>query len=155
MRRAGIWKIRKRKPCAEQTAASADSKQTAKAAGQPAEVLLGEDVSRQNTIKVGGKSAFEKFKSQIISEFNALGIDGMPEITELYCLCGSFVNLEYPLPSGKTAKFLNDQNIYLGTQADCELVDRCFGLVADMNFLLVCEYGENGTNPDIVVYKKR
>ena len=106
-------------------------------------------------IKVGGKSAFEKFKRQIISEFNALEIEGMPEITELYCLCGSFVNLEYPLPSGKTAKFLNDQNIYLGTQADCEFVDRCFGLVADMNFLLVCEYGENGTNPDIVAYRKR
>lgn len=106
-------------------------------------------------IKVGGKSAFEEFKNQIISEFNALNVEGMPKITELYCLCGSFVNLEYPLPSGGAVKFLDDKNIYLGTQVDCEFVDRCFGLVAGMDFLLVCEYGENGTNPEIVVYKRR
>lgn len=106
-------------------------------------------------IKVGGKSAFEEFKNKIISEFNALKIEGMPEITELFCLCGSFVNLEYPLSNGTTVKFLDDKNIYLGTQVDCEFVDRCFGLVADMNFLLVCEYGENGTNPEIVAYKRR
>ena len=106
-------------------------------------------------IKIGGISAFDEFKKQIISEFNALKIEGMPKITELFCLCGSFVNLEYPLANGTTIKFLDDKNIYLGTQVDCEFVDRCFGLVADMNFLLVCEYGENGTNPEIVLYKRR
>ena len=106
-------------------------------------------------IKIGGISAFDEFKKQIISEFNALKIEGMPKITELFCLCGSFVNLEYPLANGTTVKFLDDKNIYLGTQVDCEFVDRCFGLVADMNFLLVCEYGENGTNPEIVLYKRR
>lgn len=106
-------------------------------------------------IKVGGKKAFEEFKKQIMSEFNALGIEGMPEITELYCLCGSFVNLEYPMPSSEKIKLLDDKNIYLGTQVDCVFVDRCFGLVAGMDFLLVCEYGEGGTNPEIVIYKKR
>lgn len=106
-------------------------------------------------IKIGGISAFDEFKKQIISEFNALEIEGMPKITELFCLCGSFVNLEYPLANGTTIKFLDDKNIYLGTQVDCEFIDRCFGLAADMNFLLVCEYGENGTNPEIVVYKRR
>ena len=90
-----------------------------------------------------------------MSEFNALGIEGMPEITELYCLCGSFVNLEYPMPSSEKIKLLDDKNIYLGTQVDCVFVDRCFGLVAGMDFLLVCEYGEGGTNPEIVIYKKR
>ena len=106
-------------------------------------------------IKIGGRSAFDEFKKQIISEFNALEIEGMPKISELFCLCGSFVNLEYPLANGTTVKFLDDKNIYLGTQVDCEFVDRCFGLVADMDFLLVCEYGENGTNPEIVLYKRR
>lgn len=33
--------------------------------------------------------------------------------------------------------------------------DRCYGLVADNNYLLVCEYGCNGAEPEIIVYKKR
>lgn len=33
--------------------------------------------------------------------------------------------------------------------------DRCYGLTADENFLLVCEYGEGGSDPQIVVYKRR
>ena len=32
--------------------------------------------------------------------------------------------------------------------------DRCFGLAADNDYLLVCEYGCNGANPEIIVYKK-
>ena len=106
-------------------------------------------------IKVGGKPAFNEFKENIIAEFNALGIEGMPKITELYCLCGSFINLEYPLENGSSVKFLDDKNIYLGAQVDCEFENRCFGLVADMDFLLVCEYGENGINPEVVLYKRR
>lgn len=106
-------------------------------------------------IKIGGKAMFEEFKKQIMSEFNALGIEGMPEITELYCLAGSFVNLSYPLPNGGEVQFLDNRNIYLGTQVDCEFVDRCFGLVAGMDFLLVCEYGEGGRNPELVMYKRR
>ena len=106
-------------------------------------------------IKIGGKPAFDEFKKKIIAEFNALKIEGMPEITELYCLCGSYVNLEYPLANGSTVKFLDDKNIYLGTQVECEFVDRCFGLVAGMDFLLVCEYGENGINPEIILFKHR
>ena len=32
---------------------------------------------------------------------------------------------------------------------------RCYGLTADENYLLVCEYGENGSDPEIVVYRRR
>lgn len=32
---------------------------------------------------------------------------------------------------------------------------RCYGLTADENYLLVCEYGDNGANPEIVIFKKR
>ena len=49
--------------------------------------------------------------------------------------------------------------LYLGNQVECEFSDgtnqRCFGLVAGMDFLLVCEYGENGAEPEIVVYLRR
>ena len=85
----------------------------------------------------------------MICEFNALGIPGMSKITELYALVGNFVNLEYPLPSGQTVKFLDNNSMYLGSQVERELrKGRCYGL-------LVCEYGENGADPEIVVYKRR
>lgn len=106
-----------------------------------------------------GEENYDKFKKQIIKEFNDLNIPGMPKVKELSPLNGAFVNLEYPLVNGSTVKFLNDDEIYLGTQLECEFnekeIARCFGLVASMNFLLVCEYGENGVNPEIILYKKR
>lgn len=65
----------------------------------------------------------------------------------------------YPLSNGSTVKFLNNDDIYLGNQVECEFNDgeliRYFGLVANMDFLLVSEYGANGENPEIILYKKR
>ncbi|MEG2611854.1 MAG: DUF3795 domain-containing protein, partial [Oscillospiraceae bacterium] len=94
-------------------------------------------------------------KKQLISEFNALNIGDMAEVTDLNALKGSFVNLEYSLPSGQSLKFWNDNRIYLGNQICKENSERCYGLTADENYLLVCEYGENGTNAEIIVYQKR
>ena len=94
-------------------------------------------------------------KEQIIAEFNALGIEDMEKVTDLYCLKGSFVNLEYTLPSGQALKFLDDNNIYLGNQISKKHSDRCYGLTADKTHLLVCEYGEGGTDAEIIIYKKR
>lgn len=95
-------------------------------------------------------------KKQLINEINALGIKNMPEVTELYSLKGSFVNLEFPLPGGNTVKFWDDDKIYLGCQLEkTSPSDKCFGICADENFILVCEYGENGINPEIVLFKRR
>ena len=53
-------------------------------------------------------------------------------------------------------KFLDDNATYLGSQLECEFGgNRCFDIVANMDFLLVCTYEENGENPELVVYKKR
>lgn len=71
----------------------------------------------------------------------------------LNVLPGSFVNLAYSLPSGETVKFLDDNATYLGSQLEGET--KCYGIVANMDFLLVCSYGENGENPELVIYKKR
>lgn len=110
-------------------------------------------------INLGGEKGYNSFKEQLIEEFNSLGIPGMPKISELNALNGAFVNLSYPVPSGDTVKLLDDNDIYLGNQVECEFNGgndvRCFGLVAGMDFLLVCEYGENCTDPEIIVYKKR
>ena len=107
-------------------------------------------------IKKDSKEAYEKFKQTVINEINTLGIPGMPKINELYALVGRYVNLEYPLPGGGTVKFLDDNSMYLGNQVECELrKNRCYGMVACVDFLLVCEYGENGADPEIVLYKRR
>ena len=106
--------------------------------------------------ELGGDEGFERFQQQLMAEFNALGIDGMPEVTGLNVLTGSYINLEYTLPSGEKVKLLNDNATYLGNQLPCLYGgSRCFGLAANMQFLLVCTYGPFGEEPELVVYKKR
>jgi len=110
----------------------------------------------QHYAEIGGEAGFAAFKQQIMDEFNALQIDGMPRVESLNALTGSYINLTYRLPNGTYAKFLNDDTTYLGNQLECEFGgERCFGIAANMEFLLVCTYGENGTDPELVVYKKR
>lgn len=107
-------------------------------------------------IKIGGTEELETFKQNIIDEFNGLNIPGMPKVEKFNALAGSFVNLEYTLPNGEKAKFLDDNSVYLGNQLECEFdSETCFGIIAGPDFLLVCTYGENGENPELVTYKKR
>lgn len=107
-------------------------------------------------INLGGIEGFNEFKYKLITEINELNIQGMPRVNDLNALVGSFVNLEYVLPKGKTVKYLDDASIYLGNQLECEFgSDRCYGVVAATDFILVCTYGENGANPELVMYKKR
>lgn len=96
-----------------------------------------------------------KEKERLMKEFNALGIEDMPEITYLNALPGSYINLEYTLPSGQKGKLWDDKRIYWANQIEKPGSDRCYGLTADENYLLVCEYGCNGTDPEIVCYKRR
>lgn len=108
-------------------------------------------------ILTGGMENYQDFKKGLTDEINALHIDGMESVTELYPLVGRFVNLEYPVPGGMV-KFLKDDEVYLSAQVK-NLFDEsgktCFGVIARENFLLVCEYGENAANPEIVMYKRR
>lgn len=105
---------------------------------------------------LAGAEQFEEFKRQLMDEINALHIEGMPKVEALNALVGGYVNLEYRLPNGKTVKFLDDGATYLGNQLECEFGgDRCFGIVANMEFILVSTYAENGKDPELVIYKKR
>lgn len=105
--------------------------------------------------KAGGEHFFITYKDQLIQEFNALEIADMPAITTLCPLCGAYINSEYLLPNGSKVKLLDDTKIYLGYQVNKANSDRCYGLSADNNYLLVCEYGYNGEDPEIIVFKKR
>lgn len=105
-------------------------------------------------IKRGGPERLLRLKEALISEFNALGIEGLA-VDDLHLLNGFFINLEYPLANGQKIKLLEDNNVYLGNQIERPGSDRCYGLAADGAYLLVCEYGCNGENPEIVLYQKR
>lgn len=117
---------------------------------------LGKQCFIASYISVGGEEKFLEFKKKLIAELYDLELPGMPEVSELYALVGNFVNLEYTLPNGQAVKFLDDNSIYLGNQLECELGEgRCFGIVGCMDFLLICTYGENGAEPELVLYKHR
>lgn len=99
---------------------------------------------------------FEALKQQLIKEINDLHIEGMPKVEKLNALVGKYVNLEYPLPSGMKVKLLRDGATYLGNQLESAFGgDRCFGVLANMDFILVSTYGAEGSDPELVLYKKR
>ncbi len=97
---------------------------------------------------------FLSLKQQLIDEINAFGIEGLA-VADLNLLTGSYVNLTYPLANGSTVQFLKDEDIYLGNQMEQSGSDRCYGIVANEDFILVCEYGCNGSDPEIVLFKRR
>ncbi len=106
--------------------------------------------------ELGDNGQFEAFKKKLIEEINELQVEGMPKLENLNALVGQYVNLEYPLPSGLSVKFLNDHTTYLGNQLESEYGgERCFGIIANMDFIMIATYESEGTNPELVLYKKR
>ena len=106
-------------------------------------------------VEIGGREKLEEFKQQLMHELNELlALEGLPQVEGLNVLSGEFVNLEYTLPNGTRVKFLDDKATYLGSQLEGE-AGICYGIAANMEFLLICSYGENGENPELIVYKKR
>ena len=106
--------------------------------------------------ELGDGGEFEEFKQKLIDEINELHIEGMPKVEKLNALVGKFVNLEYPLPNGIKAKFLDDETTYLGNQMESEITDGlCFGILANMDFILISTYGEDGADPELILYRKR
>ncbi len=93
-------------------------------------------------------------KEQLIKEINSLGITDL-KVSDMNEGKGSYVNLQYSLPSGQTVKFWDDEKKYFINQIEKQNSERCYGIVADESYLLVCEYGCEGSNAEIIVYKKR
>lgn len=107
-------------------------------------------------VKAGGLEAYLEFKQKLLGEVNTLlAAEGIGAAEDLYELVGAYVNLEYELPSGERVKFLDDKNVYLGAQIETDGMEICFGVVADVGFILLCSYGENGADPELIAYHKR
>lgn len=101
-----------------------------------------------------GEKALCEFKAKLISAFNSLNIEDMDQVTELNALKGSFINIEYTLPGGQTVKLWDDNKIYLGNQLCKQNSDRCYGLAADEKYMMVCESGYDGSDAEIVVFRR-
>ena len=67
---------------------------------------------------------------------------------------GSFINLGYPLPNGQAVKLWDDNKIYFGNQIHKKGCNRCYGIAADEKYLMVSEYGENGSDAEIVIFQR-
>lgn len=107
-------------------------------------------------IKSYGLEAYKSFKNRLTEEINTLlSAEGIPAAENLFELAGRYVNPEYPLPNGCKVKFLNDNNIYLGTQIESGASGIYYGVITDATFILICRYGGNGSDPDILLYRKR
>lgn len=92
--------------------------------------------------------------ARLIREFNSLGIEDMHEVTELHRLKGDYINLESRLPNGQTARLLDDDKMYYGNQICRPGKDRCYGIAADEHQLLVFEYGDDGADSELVLWKR-
>ena len=101
-----------------------------------------------------GTAALSELKEKLITTCKLLNIPDMEQLTELHALKGSFANIEYVLPNGQTVKFWDDNRIYLGNQLHKKNSDRCYGIVADENYLMVSEYGNYGSDAEIIVFKQ-
>ena len=107
-------------------------------------------------IKAGGKEKYQEFKEKLLEEINLLlSENGIPKAEKLYEIRGAFVNLDYPVPSGKRVKLLCDKKIYLCTQIEFADMGVCYGVAADTGFILICSYSVNGSEPELILYKKR
>lgn len=107
-------------------------------------------------IQLGGSEALDSFKAQLMEEINQLAIPGLPQVTDLVALNGRMVNLPYSLPNGQKVAFLDDDQVYLGAQLACEFDEsRLFGVVAGMDYILVCCCDDQWADPELVVYRKR
>ena len=92
-------------------------------------------------------------KNELIKIFNGLGIADMEEVSELHELNGSYINLKYTLPSGQI-RLWDDNKTYYGAELCKKDSDRCYGLTADEKYILVCEYGNGGSDAEIVIFKR-
>ncbi len=91
-------------------------------------------------------------KKIFINEVNALAIPGL-HIDNLYVLQGSFINQPYNI-NGNQVKLLDDNATYWGNQV-IQNTGRCYGIACCEKFILVSEYGKDGSDAELIILKKR
>lgn len=93
-------------------------------------------------------------QKRLLALFHQLGIEELKQIDRFYELKGDFINLECKLPNGQFAKLLDDGKLYYSAEVCKTNSSRCYGIAGDAQQLVVYEYGENGTDAELVLWKR-
>ena len=91
-------------------------------------------------------------KKTFIDEVNALGIADL-HISNLYVLQGSYINQPYTI-NGNTFKLFDDNDTYWCNQVQ-KSDGRCYGIACSEQYILVSEYGIDGSDAHLVIVKHR
>lgn len=108
-------------------------------------------IYRTDEIDANGKVLPGSIEQRLLREFNKLGF--LPPLNSLYYGPGFLVNLTVFLPNGTPVQFWDDEGEYYIAQVPSTR-DKCFGLVGDEHHLVVYEYAKDGTDPELIMYKK-
>ncbi len=100
-----------------------------------------------------GHSEYLNIKNKLVEEVNNLKINHL-HIDDLNLLPGNYINLEYPLENGSKIKLLNDKDVYLGNQVEIPNDEKCYGIATNGKIIVISRYGCNGSNPELVLYRK-
>lgn len=93
-------------------------------------------------------------KEHLLTEIQKLGIKEFNKLNSLNLLDGSYLNLEVELPNGIKAKLLDDNKKYYANQIDIENSDKCYGVAADEDFIIVYKYGCDGADAELIQIKR-
>ncbi|MFV0480971.1 MAG: hypothetical protein ACK5LP_03205 [Campylobacteraceae bacterium] len=94
------------------------------------------------------------YERKAFKKIHNLGIEELRTVDHLNELNGDYINLELKLTNGKTAKLLDGNKKYYGNQICKNGSDRCYGIAADEQQILICEYGDGGTDAEFVLWVK-
>ena len=98
------------------------------------------------------KADREALERELLERLHRLDIPGAGAVTHLTLLPGSDVNLAYPMPGGGVCRLLRDEKEYLCTQiCGAEGEERCYGVAADEELMVVGRYGNGGADPELVL----
>lgn len=93
-------------------------------------------------------------KEHLLNEIKKLDIKEFEKINSLNLLDGSYLNLEVELPSGAKVKLLDEDKKYYANQIDIDGSDKCYGVAADENYIVVYRYGCGGADAELILIKR-
>ena len=93
-------------------------------------------------------------QDKLIQRLHSLGIEELKTINKLNLLKGDYINLECVLPNGRKAKVLDDDKSYYGTQVEIQNSDRCLGIAANEQQIVIFEYGCAGKDAELIGWIK-
>ena len=93
-------------------------------------------------------------EQRLLELIKGLGIKEFADFKSLNLMDGNYLNLECKLPNGNTAKILDDNKKYYAKQVDIVGSEKCYGVAADENSIAVFRYGCEGSDAELILWKR-